>query len=164
MANHILIQIAPDFEQRYPNSSAIATECAMNLVHTGDMLVKRIADLLTPFDLSPASALVVSILADSESPLPPNEIAERLIISRATTTGLIDSLEKRDYVRRLPHPSDRRMLLIELTDRGRQIAKDFRPVVHQHQKKWLEGLSEEEQSKLIDSLHRLQAELLGSDR
>jgi len=163
MANQFSIQIAPDFEERYPNSSARATECAMNLVFTADLLVKRISDLLQPFDLSPASGLVLSILTDSESPLPPNKIADRLIITRATVTGLIDSLERRGYVRRLPHPSDRRMLLIEPTDTGRQVAYAFRPIVHQHQKVWLEALSEQEQGQLIDSLQRLQPTLMDSD-
>src|SRR6476659_3473988 len=118
MANQIAVQLAPDFEARYPNASARATECAMNLVFTADLLVKRIASLLQPFDLSPASGLVLSVLADAESPLPPNKIADRLIISRATATGLIDSLERRGYVQRRPHHSDRRMLLVELTDTG----------------------------------------------
>ena len=163
MTNQFSIQIAPDFEERYPNASARATECVMNLVFTADLLVKRISDLLQPFDLSPASGLVLSILADSELPLPPNKIADRLIITRATVTGLIDSLERRGYVRRLPHPSDRRMLLIEPTDTGRQVAYAFRPVVHQHQKAWLEALSEQEQGQLIDSLRRLQATLMDSD-
>jgi DNA-binding MarR family transcriptional regulator len=163
MANQFSIQIAPDFEERYPNSSAGATECAMNLVFTADLLVKRISDLLKPFDLSPASGLVLSIVADSESPLQPNQIADRLIISRATVTGLIDSLERRGYARRQPHQSDRRMLLIEPTDTGRQVAHAFRPIVHQHQKVWLEALSEKEQGHLIDSLQRLQVTLMDSD-
>ena len=163
MANQFSVQIAPDFEDRYPNSSATATECAMNLVFTADLLVKRISELVQPFDLTPASGLVLSILADSESPLPPNQIADRLIISRATVTGLIDSLEQRGFVRRLPHPSDRRMLLIEPTDTGRQVAQAFRPVVHQHQKVWMEVLDEKEQGQLIDFLKRLQEPLMGSD-
>ncbi len=163
MANHISVQISPDFKERYPNSSARATECAMNLVFTADLLVKHISSLLQPFGLSPASGLVLSNLADSESPLPPNKIADRLIISRATVTGLIDSLERRGYVQRQPHLSDRRMLLVELTDSGRQVANAFRPIVHQHQKVWLEALSEKEQKWLIDSLQRLQATLLDSD-
>ena len=163
MANHLAVQITPDFEERYPNSSASATACAMNLVFTADLIVKRIASLLQPFDLSPGSALVLSILADSESPLPPNKIADRLIISRASVTGLIDSLERRGYVQRRPHLSDRRMLLVELTETGRQVAHAFRPIVHQQQKVWLEALSEEEQQWLIDSLQRLQATLMDSD-
>ena len=162
MANQFSVQIAPDFADRYPNSSAKATECAMNLVFTADLLVKRISELLQPFDLTPASGLVLSILADSESPLPPNQIADRLIISRATVTGLIDSLEQREYVRRLPHPYDRRMLLIEPTDTGRQVANAFRPVVHQHQRVWMEALNEQEQGQLIDFLKRLQVTLIDS--
>src|SRR5436190_15152879 len=134
MANQIPAQIASDFEARYPDASARATACAMNLVFTADLLVKRIASLLQPFDLSPASGLVLSIVADAESPLPPNQIADRLIISRATVTGLIDSLERRGYVQRRPHPADRRMLLVDLTERGRQVANAFRPIVYQHQK------------------------------
>ncbi len=163
MANQLRIRIVPDFEKRYPNSSASATECAMNLVLTSDLIIKRISDLLQPFDLSPASGLVLSILADAESPLPPNEIADRLIISRATVTGLLDSLEKRGYAQRIPHLSDRRMLLVQLTDRGRQVANEFRPIVHQHQKAWLGVLSGDEQQRLIDSLQRLQATLIDSE-
>jgi DNA-binding MarR family transcriptional regulator len=163
MANQIAVQLAPDFESRYPNASARATECAMNLVFTADLLVKRIANLLQPFDLSPASGLVLSMLADAEAPLPPNKIADRLIISRATVTGLIDSLERRGYVQRRPHHSDRRMLLVELMDSGRQVAQAFRPLVHHQQKLWLETLSEEEQQRLIDSLQQVQASLMDSD-
>jgi DNA-binding MarR family transcriptional regulator len=163
MANQTPVQIALDFEQRYPLASARATECAMNLVLTADLLVKRISGLLQPFDLSPASGLVLSILADSETPLPPHEIASRLIISRATVTGLIDSLERRGYARRIPHQSDRRMLLVELTDEGRHVAHAFRPIVHQNQKVWLEALSEADQQRLIASLHQLQATLMDAE-
>ena len=92
-------------------------------------------------------------------PMPPNQIAERLIISRATMTGLLDSLERRGYVYRVPHSSDRRMLLIELTEAGRQVAQAFRLVVHQHQNQWLAALNEQEQGQLIEALHRLQAVL-----
>jgi DNA-binding MarR family transcriptional regulator len=163
MANQFSIEIAPDFESHYPNSSAKATECAMNLVFTADLLVKCISELVQPFNLTPASGLVLSILADSESPLPPKQIADRLIISRATVTGLVDSLEQRGFVRRLPHPSDRRMLLIELTDTGKQAADMFRPIVHQHQKLWMNILNEKEQGQLIDFLKRLQESLMSSD-
>jgi DNA-binding MarR family transcriptional regulator len=157
------IQIASDFEVQYPTSSARATECAMNLVLTADLLVKRISSLLLPLHLAPASGLVLSILADSESPLPPNEIADRLIVSRATVTGLLDSLERWKYIRRLPHPSDRRMILAEITETGRQAANVFRPIVHQHQKEWFEVLDETEQQQLIVALHRLQESLRDAD-
>lgn len=156
---HSTIQISSDFEVLYPNASARATECAMNLVLTAELLVKRIATLLQPLHLTPASGLVLSMLADSESPLPPNEIADRLIISRATVTGLLDSLERRSYIRRLPHPSDRRMILAEITETGRKAAHEFRPIVHQHQKEWFGVLNETEQQQFLVALHHLQESL-----
>ena len=153
------ISIAPDFSDRYPGGSALATETAMNLVRTADLLVKRIAEVVQPFGLTPSSGLVLGILADASSPLPPNQIAERLILTRATVTGLLDSLERRGYVRRLPHTTDRRMLLIELTGLGRETAQAFRVEVHRHQKQWLSALDEREQARLIEALHRLQSAL-----
>jgi DNA-binding MarR family transcriptional regulator len=163
MTNEIPIRLAPDFAERYPGADARATEAAMNLVRTADLLVKRIGELIQPLDLSPSSGLVLSILADAEAPLSPHEIAERLIISRATVTGLLDSLEKRDYVRRAPHAADRRMLRIELTDAGRRVAGDMRLLVHRSQKTWLASLSEQEKRQLIRWLHRLQAALVSTE-
>jgi len=160
MPNQSPITIAPDFETRYPDSSARATECAMNLVFTADVLVKQVSRLLQQFELTPASGLVLNMLADSPSPLPPNEIADRLIITRATVTGLLDSLERRGYVRRTPHPSDRRMLLVEITQAGRETANQYRPVIHRQQKIWFGSLDENEQQQLISSLHSLQTSLI----
>jgi MarR family 2-MHQ and catechol resistance regulon transcriptional repressor len=136
----------------------------MNLVLTAELLEKRITSLLLPFNLSPATGLVLGILADSETPLSPNIIADRLIISRASVTSLLDSLEKRGFVKRKPHLSDRRMLLVELTDSGRRVANQFRPVVHQHEKVWLKALNEKEQEQLIEMLQRLQMPLMDSSR
>jgi DNA-binding MarR family transcriptional regulator len=159
MANKNFVQLRPDFNTLYPGANSKATETAMNLVRTSDLLVKRIADLVQPFDLTPSSGLVLGILADLGEPLPPNKIAERLIISRASVTSLIDSLERRGYVRRAPHSTDRRMLLIELTDAGRKVAQDFRVLVHQQEKAWMTVLTEKEQNQLIDTLHRIQTAL-----
>jgi DNA-binding MarR family transcriptional regulator len=54
------------------------------------------------------------------------------------------------------------MLLVELTNSGRQVANQFRPIVHQHQKVWLNALNEKEQEQLIQMLYRLQASLMDS--
>jgi DNA-binding MarR family transcriptional regulator len=55
------------------------------------------------------------------------------------------------------------MLLVEVTERGRQVAQAFRPIVHHQERVWLETLNEEEQRRLIDLLQRLQATLMDSE-
>jgi hypothetical protein len=52
------------------------------------------------------------------------------------------------------------MLLVELTDTGRQVTDAFRPIVHQNQKVWLGPLSEADQQQLIAWFHRLQVSLM----
>ena len=52
----------------------------------------------------------------------PSAIAAYLGISSASTTKLLDRLESRGHVVRAPHPSDRRALVISVTDETRQSA------------------------------------------
>ena len=52
------------------------------------------------------------------------------------------------------------MLVVVLTDTGRQVANQFRPIVHQHQKLWLKALTLQEQEQLTELLHRLQVSLM----
>jgi len=44
--------------------------------------------------------------------------ANFVIVSPSSITALVDDLEKRSLVRRVPSPSDRRVSLIEITDEG----------------------------------------------
>ena len=154
------VRVGAEFEQLYPAASRSATECAMNLVKAGDMVVARVAEVLRPFGLSPAGGLILSMLADASEPLTPGEIRDRLLVKGPTVTGLIDYLEREGLVRRVKHPKDRRRLLVELTDPGRQLVDRFRPAVHEAQRPWLECLSEWERCQLITLLGRIQAHLL----
>ena len=159
------VKVASDFERMYPRASRSATECAMNLVKTGDLVVSRVADVLRPFGLSPAGGLVLSMLADSDGPMTPGEVRDRLLVKGPTVTGLIDSLAGAGLVRRSQHPDDRRRILVELTDKGRRVANRFRPAVHAAERPWLECLDEAERRRLLTLLGRIQVHLLstGSD-
>ncbi|MFE7566944.1 MarR family winged helix-turn-helix transcriptional regulator [Streptomyces sp. NPDC057539] len=45
-------------------------------------------------------------------------LADRLQCDASTATSMIDRLEKRGLVRRVPHPTDRRVKVIQLTSEG----------------------------------------------
>ncbi len=153
------ITLSEGFEQRWPESSRKATECVLNIVRTNDLLLSHIETIKRPFDLSIATGLALIALANANSPLSPHEISDRLVVTRATITGLLDSLERRGYVQRKPHPSDRRMLLVEITDEGRRVADEVRVPIHRAEKIWMEVLSPKEQEKLIQLLWRVQDRL-----
>ena len=50
----------------------------------------------------------------------PSEIAAWQQMSPSGITGRLDGLEKRGFIRRLPSPADRRKVIVELTEEGRQ--------------------------------------------
>jgi DNA-binding MarR family transcriptional regulator len=98
----------------------------------------------------------LGILKDAGRPCPPNYISERLIVSRATVTGVLDTLVKRDLVRREPHPTDRRMVLVHLTRAGARMADKVRRTVHRAEAEWMGPLNERERAQLTELLGKLQ--------
>lgn len=52
------------------------------------------------------------------------EASAQLHISKPAITNLADRLEQNGYLRRLPHPSDRRVSLIEIQPKGQKLIQD----------------------------------------
>ncbi|WP_280418380.1 MarR family winged helix-turn-helix transcriptional regulator [Nocardia carnea] len=59
-----------------------------------------------------------------QGPRTPTELAHTLGVTTASTTDLLDRLQRRDWIVREPHPHDRRRILIQLTDIGRGVISE----------------------------------------
>src|SRR5664279_6037592 len=96
------IEMPDDFYAQTPDGDARATEAVMNTIKTADILFDRIGRLLRPLGVSAAGGLVLGILRDN-GPMSPSELGERLIVSRAAVTGLLDSVS---YTHLRAHETD----------------------------------------------------------
>jgi DNA-binding MarR family transcriptional regulator len=63
-------------------------------------------------------------MLDRHGELPMSRVAELLGVSDSNATGLIDRMEEHGFVERVRHPEDRRVVLVRISDRGRQILND----------------------------------------
>lgn len=144
-----------DFYDQTPDGNVLATEAVMNTMRTADLLFDQIGRLLRPLNVSAAGGLVLGILRD-RGPLTPSELGDAMVVTRATVTGVVDSLERRGFVRRSPHPADRRSLLVEITPAGLTVLQELRTLIHRNEKAWLGVLADEELRRYIDVLHRIQ--------
>lgn len=61
-------------------------------------------------------------------PCPVSEIHRILGVKRSTLSSLLDRLESKRLLRRTPNPDDRRSLLLEIEDEGREIAAQLQVV------------------------------------
>jgi DNA-binding MarR family transcriptional regulator len=73
----------------------------------------------TGLPLAPLRAMLVLPLAEAISM---RQLAGRLGCDNSYVTALVDALESRGLVVRQPHPTDRRVKVIVLTGRGRELA------------------------------------------
>ncbi|MCX5383817.1 MarR family winged helix-turn-helix transcriptional regulator [Streptomyces sp. NBC_00083] len=74
---------------------------------------------LEPVGITPAQSRLLRTVAHWSEPPRMADLAARLeVVPRAVTT-LVDALEESGDVRRVPDPSNRRVIRIELTDAGR---------------------------------------------
>ena len=87
-------------------------------------LQKRLAKFqgytLKEAGLTPPQYYIMSLLSEKDG-RPFKELAEVLTCTRATITGIVDTLENKGLVARHPHPDDRRSMLVKLTDSGRNL-------------------------------------------
>jgi DNA-binding MarR family transcriptional regulator len=72
------------------------------------------------------------------------DISFGLMLENPTVTGLIDRLEKSGYVKRTNHPSDRRVNLVHITEKGNLVANKALPIVKKLNEQIKEGYSEDE--------------------
>src|SRR5664279_1507836 len=143
------IQMPDDFYAQTPDANIAATEGVMNTIRTADMFFDRIGRLLRPLGVSAAGGLVLGILRDHGT-MSPSELGERLIVTRATVTGLLDSLERRGFVSRSANPADRRSLLVEVTPAGLAVVQEFRTIVHRNERDWMSVLSDAELGTYVE--------------
>ncbi|MGK5544456.1 MarR family winged helix-turn-helix transcriptional regulator [Streptomyces sp. URMC 127] len=81
---------------------------------------------LDPVGITPAQSRLLRTVAHYDRPPRMADLAQRLeVVPRAVTT-LVDALETGGSVRRVPDPSNRRVIRIELTDEGRRVLRELR--------------------------------------
>jgi DNA-binding MarR family transcriptional regulator len=147
------IRVPSDFEEEFPGASRSAAEVAANLVRTATVFVAAIdRQPRQTVGLSASAFQTLAILEGAGEPLTSHAIAGQLLVSSASMTSLLDTLERRGLVERHPHPADRRKILIHLTGRAREIVDQMLPAIHAAITAAVSGLPEPDREQLITSL------------
>lgn len=102
--------------------------------------------------LTGAQARLLGLL--SLEPLPMRRLAQKLRCEPSNVTGIVDRLEARGLVERLPDPKDRRVKLAAATTEGRRVAGSLRDSLD-FAREPLAALSTGERESLRDLLRRM---------
>lgn len=99
--------------------------------------------------------LSVLLLLDGREPESQQQAANRLGVDRTTMVGLLDSLEDKGLLARLPDPADRRRNVVALTDAGRTALREATTASDRAERQLLADLSPAEARQLRDILIRI---------
>lgn len=113
-------------------------------------------------DLNLSQAMMLAYVAEfgAESQ---TRIADRLGVGRAAAGNIVDTLERRGCVERLPDPDDRRVWLVQATANGKALAGRIAEIDIVFRADLRKGISREERQQLASLLLRLQKNLKSGD-
>ncbi len=85
------------------------------------------------------------------------QLADMLDLEPITVSRLLDRMEEAGLITRRPHPTDRRVRLISVTDTAQPILDEFRVLVDDLHEEILGHLSAAERAGLIERLTEIRA-------
>lgn len=88
-------------------------------------------------------------------PMHAGELAEAVEASAATVSGMLDHLSEDDLIERTRSESDRRLVVVKLTRRGRRKVEARKAIWHRRWQEALEGLDDEELKVAARVLERI---------
>ncbi len=102
-----------------------------SVMRAEQIFLSRVDDALRPFALTFARYEALALLMFTRhGSLPLSKVGQRLQVHPTSVTNTIDRLEAQGFVRRLPHPTDRRTTLAEITASGRTVAAEATTVLN----------------------------------
>jgi DNA-binding MarR family transcriptional regulator len=129
------------------------------ILRAADQATRRLA---VATGLTPSQLLVLREI-DREPETTPGAIATALQFSQATVTNIVDKLERADLVSRRRDDRDKRQVLLQATDRGRETLRAAPDLLQQRFAGDFEALQPWERAMILAALERL-GELLDATR
>jgi DNA-binding MarR family transcriptional regulator len=147
--------------REFPDLDPSATEVFLHLLRAGDDAFRVVESHLAQHDITQGRFGVLMALwgndrrGEARPPLSPAALAERTGVTRATMTGLIDTLERDGLVRREADPADRRMMTVKPTPRAVALLRQILPGHFQRMAALMLPLTESEREVLVTLLQKI---------
>lgn len=158
MKENIQPNIESDIKQRVQSFPDKPFNVLIQLIRVTHEVEHELTSKLSYFGLSDRKYKILLSLLNHERPLNPSELADYAGVTRSTITGLLDGLEKDEFIRK-SIPEDRRKTAIHVTEKGRQVVNTLTPLYGTYITNIFSKMTKEEQLLLMDLLEKIKGGL-----
>ncbi len=141
--------ISKDINSTFKN---IKVKALLNIIYTANWISSKQNSFFKPYGISPQQFNILRIIRGAGKAIKVQTIKERMLERAPNATRLMDKLCDKDLINRLPCPEDRRVVHIEITNKGIQllgeISKNFKDDL-------LENLTDNEADQLSNLLDKI---------
>ncbi len=150
-------EMLQDKAKRYPDLDAGAVEATLVLLRVASDVLEGMGAHFARNGTSQGRYLVLMMLDRpcAQNGMLPSELAEKLGVTRATVTGLLDGLERDELISREMHPDDRRAFCIQLTAKGREFLARLLPDHYRRIAGLMAHLDDDERRQLVALLAKV---------
>jgi DNA-binding MarR family transcriptional regulator len=107
------------------DDAAPAMAAITSIMRAEQIALARVDEVLRPYDLTFARYEALALLWFSRTgALPLSKMGQRLQVHPTSVTNIVDRLETQGLAQRIPHPTDRRTTLAEITGEGRVLVAE----------------------------------------
>lgn len=153
---HAPLRVASALQREFPQMDRRATEVLINLIRTDSLVTMALSRRFRRFGLSLSGFNALVILRQSPDGINPHEIADRLLVTRAAVTAILNALETKRLIRRTRSGVDGRRALIAITPAGKRLLDQLLPKHFRAERAMVSVLGDNEKEMLISLLGRLQ--------
>ena len=141
---------------RYSEAETKVLRDALAIVRMASTVLSAIDRHFSELGISQGRFAVLLLLSfEPETAASPSRLAELCGVSRAAMTGLLDGLENSGFVARAAHSTDRRALIVKLTDSGREFLDSAIPKDRRRLSDLMDSVSESERQRLTKAAGRI---------
>ncbi len=115
------------------------------------------------YNLTKTQSLVLSYI-NSNKEIYQKDIEKRFSIRRSTATEILNLMEKRNLIKRIPSKIDKRLNNIEITEEGIKLEKVGKEKIKELEKHMTKSLTKEEKKELIRLLEKVEQNLLEREK
>ena len=117
---------------------------------------------LVPYDITPQQARLIGFVCSEQQQgniTYQKDIEEAFELKGSSVTSLLQGLQRKGFIMRRSDASDERRKVVTVLPKGQELVSKFETVFHEIDEQMVQGLTPEQQQRLVQTLEQMASNL-----